>query len=137
MRCKPSAIFGLCRPAGSTEKFPALLQIDTVSGMDPEVARLRPRFEDLTPVEDVRVEGMQHIYRNNGLGVTLIAHRRVDPSSSPDPLDRFHPRELRLPATAASPGARCFTERKFRRRSACPNLEQRPRAGAEFCHKRL
>jgi len=47
---KGDAIEGFCRPAGSTEKFPALIQIDTVSGMDPEVARERPRFEDLTPL---------------------------------------------------------------------------------------
>ena len=31
---------GFCRPAGSTEKFPALLQIDTVSSLDPEVASI-------------------------------------------------------------------------------------------------
>ncbi|MGA2835064.1 MAG: transcription termination factor Rho [Acidimicrobiales bacterium] len=47
---KGDSIEGFCRPAGTTEKFPALLQIDTVSGMDPEVARIRPRFEDLTPL---------------------------------------------------------------------------------------
>jgi transcription termination factor Rho len=41
---------GACRPAGNTEKFPALLRIDTVSGLDPEAARNRPRFEDLTPL---------------------------------------------------------------------------------------
>ena len=43
-------IEGACRPAGNTEKFPALLRIDTVSGLDPEGARDRPRFEDLTPL---------------------------------------------------------------------------------------
>src|SRR5580704_4447957 len=47
---KGDSIEGFCRPAGSTEKFPALLQIDTVSSMDPEAARNRPRFEDLTPL---------------------------------------------------------------------------------------
>ncbi len=47
---KGDSIEGYCRPAGSTEKFPALLQIDTVSGLDPEAARNRPRFEDLTPL---------------------------------------------------------------------------------------
>ena len=47
---KGDSIEGSCRPAGSTEKFPALLRIDTVSGLDPEVARNRPRFEDLTPL---------------------------------------------------------------------------------------
>ncbi len=47
---KGDTVEGYCRPAGNTEKFPALLQIDKVSGLDPEVARLRPRFEDLTPL---------------------------------------------------------------------------------------
>ena len=41
---------GACRPAGNTEKFPALLRIDMVSGLDPEEARNRSRFEDLTPL---------------------------------------------------------------------------------------
>ncbi|HVB92446.1 MAG TPA: transcription termination factor Rho [Acidimicrobiales bacterium] len=41
---------GACRPASNNEKYPALLRIDTVSGLDPEVARNRPRFEDLTPL---------------------------------------------------------------------------------------
>jgi transcription termination factor Rho len=41
---------GACRPASSNEKYPALLRIDTVSGLDPEEARNRPRFEDLTPL---------------------------------------------------------------------------------------
>jgi transcription termination factor Rho len=47
---KGDSIEGSCRPAGSTEKFPALLQIDSISSLDPEVARNRPRFEDLTPL---------------------------------------------------------------------------------------
>ena len=47
---KGDSIEGFCRPAGSTEKFPALLQIDKVSDLDPEAARNRPRFEDLTPL---------------------------------------------------------------------------------------
>jgi len=58
------------------------------------------RFSDLLPVEDIRISGMAHVYRNDGLGVPLIAHRRVEPDGSPDPLDRFHPRELRSAATA-------------------------------------
>ena len=41
---------GACRPASNNEKYPALLRIDTVSGMEPEEARSRPRFEDLTPL---------------------------------------------------------------------------------------
>jgi transcription termination factor Rho len=41
---------GACRPASNNEKYPALLRIDSVSGLDPEEARNRPLFEDLTPL---------------------------------------------------------------------------------------
>ncbi|MHB8681302.1 MAG: transcription termination factor Rho [Acidimicrobiales bacterium] len=47
---KGDYIEGACRPAASNEKFPALIRIDSVCGMDPEQARNRPRFEDLTPL---------------------------------------------------------------------------------------
>ncbi len=47
---KGDTVTGGYRPAASNEKYPALLRVDTVAGVDPEVARLRPRFEDLTPL---------------------------------------------------------------------------------------
>jgi transcription termination factor Rho len=47
---KGDYVEGACRPASSNEKYPALLRIDRVSEMDPEAARARPRFEDLTPL---------------------------------------------------------------------------------------
>jgi transcription termination factor Rho len=47
---KGDYVEGACRPASNNEKYPALLRIDTISGLDPEEARLRPRFEDLTPL---------------------------------------------------------------------------------------
>ena len=56
---KGDEIEGGCRPAGSTEKYPALLRIDAVSGLTPDEARVRPRFEDLTPLfpdEKLRLE---------------------------------------------------------------------------------
>ncbi len=43
-------IEGACRPASNNEKYPALLRIDSISSLDPEAARNRPRFEDLTPL---------------------------------------------------------------------------------------
>ena len=45
---KGDQITGLGRPAGRNEKNPALLEIHTVNGLDPEESRTRPRFEDLT-----------------------------------------------------------------------------------------
>ena len=47
---KGDFIEGASRPAGSSEKYPALVRIDTVSGLSPDEARVRPRFEDLTPL---------------------------------------------------------------------------------------
>jgi transcription termination factor Rho len=56
---KGDYVEGACRPAASNEKFPALIRIDSVCGLDPEEARNRPRFEDLTPLfpdEKLRLE---------------------------------------------------------------------------------
>ncbi len=50
---------GASRPAARGEKNPALLRIDKVNGADPELARDRRRFEDLTPLfpdERLRLE---------------------------------------------------------------------------------
>ena len=47
---KGDYVEGASRPAASNEKFPALIRIDSVSGMAPDEARGRPRFEDLTPL---------------------------------------------------------------------------------------
>ncbi len=56
---KGDAIEGACRPAGASEKYPALIRIDSIGGMPAEEARNRPRFEDLTPLfpdEPLRLE---------------------------------------------------------------------------------
>jgi transcription termination factor Rho len=47
---KGDHIKGASRPAGRNEKNPALLRVDLVNGVDPEQARNRARFEDLTPL---------------------------------------------------------------------------------------
>jgi transcription termination factor Rho len=56
---KGDHVTGVSRPAGRNEKNPALLEIKTVNDGDPEAARRRPRFEDLTalfPDERLRLE---------------------------------------------------------------------------------
>jgi transcription termination factor Rho len=56
---KGDHVTGLSRPAGRNEKNPALLEVNTVNGGDPEAAKKRPRFEDLTalfPDEKLRLE---------------------------------------------------------------------------------
>ncbi len=47
---KGDAVVGTSRPANRSEKNPALLRIDSINGMDPEKAKGRPKFEDLTPL---------------------------------------------------------------------------------------
>jgi len=52
-------LVGASRPANRSEKNPALLRVDQVNGRDPEQAKDRPRFEDLTPLfpdEKLRME---------------------------------------------------------------------------------
>ena len=45
---KGDHVTGLSRPAGRNEKNPALLEVHTINGGEPEAARDRRRFEDLT-----------------------------------------------------------------------------------------
>jgi transcription termination factor Rho len=57
---KGDHVTGMARPAGRNEKNPALLRIDTVNDQDPELARTRPKFEELTPLfpdEKLKLEG--------------------------------------------------------------------------------
>ena len=45
---KGDHVTGLSRPAGRNEKNPALMEIRTINGNDPELAKNRRKFEDLT-----------------------------------------------------------------------------------------
>ena len=56
---KGDYVTGLSRPAGRNEKNPAMLEIDTVNGGEPDLAKNRRRFEDLTalfPDEKLKLE---------------------------------------------------------------------------------
>jgi len=43
-------VTGQTRPPKENEKYYSLLRVEAVNGLDPEVAKQRPHFEDLTPV---------------------------------------------------------------------------------------
>ena len=67
---------GASRPANRGEKNPALLRIDAVNGLDPETARDRVNFDDLTPVfpsEHLRLEREDHPYDMTSRIIDLIA----------------------------------------------------------------
>ncbi len=56
---KGDYVKGATRPPASNEKYPALLRVDEINGLNPDDARTRPRFEDLTPLfpdERLRLE---------------------------------------------------------------------------------
>jgi len=43
-------VVGQVRPPKESEKYFGLLKVEAVNGLDPEVAKKRPKFEDLTPI---------------------------------------------------------------------------------------
>jgi transcription termination factor Rho len=43
-------VIGQIRPPKDTEKYYGLLRVESINGMDPEEAKARPKFEDLTPI---------------------------------------------------------------------------------------
>jgi transcription termination factor Rho len=43
-------VTGQIRPPKDSEKYQSLLRVENVNGMDPEVARARPQFDELTPI---------------------------------------------------------------------------------------
>src|SRR5674476_672397 len=56
-------VLGQVREPKDNEKYNALLKIDAVNGVDPDVARQRPVFEQLTPLfpdERMRLETEEH-----------------------------------------------------------------------------
>jgi len=56
---KGDEVTGLIRAPKDSEKYPALLKIETINGVDPETARGRPDFDKLTPLfphDRVRLE---------------------------------------------------------------------------------
>jgi transcription termination factor Rho len=68
---KGDEVTGAVRQPKDNEKYFALLRIDTVNGVDPEVARQRPDFEKLTPLfpdERFRLEN----------GPTAVTERVID-----------------------------------------------------------
>ncbi|NLS76277.1 MAG: transcription termination factor Rho [Chloroflexi bacterium] len=43
-------VIGQVRPPKETEKFFSLLRVEAVNGLNPEIAKKRPHFEELTPI---------------------------------------------------------------------------------------
>lgn len=69
-------VAGTSRPAARNEKNPALLTIDSVNGLDPDLARDRRRFDDLTPLfpdEKLHLSSRNEPYNMTSRIIDLIA----------------------------------------------------------------
>ena len=64
-------IEGTLRPSRANDKFPGLSKIKTINGLDPEEARKRPKFSDLTPIYPNEPLRMEH-------GKDSITGRAID-----------------------------------------------------------
>jgi len=47
---KGDHVIGGARAANANEKYPAMVRVDQINGSDPELAKVRPKFEELTPL---------------------------------------------------------------------------------------
>ena len=69
-------VSGSSRPSARGEKNPALLSVELVNGLDPEQARNRPDFDDLTPLfpdSKLRLESGRERYNATARIIDLIA----------------------------------------------------------------
>jgi transcription termination factor Rho len=66
-------VIGQVRPPKENERYFGLLRVEAVNGDDPEMAKLRPRFERLTPIfpeERLVIETKPHILTTRLLSLT-------------------------------------------------------------------
>jgi transcription termination factor Rho len=68
---KGDTVTGKVRQPKDNEKYFALLQIESVNGLDPETAKMRPHFEKLTPLFPHERFRLEH-------GPTAITERIID-----------------------------------------------------------
>jgi transcription termination factor Rho len=64
-------VTGQVRPPKENEKYFGLLRVEAVNGVDPDTARLRPHFDELTPIYP------QELYRLE-TGQEMLATRLID-----------------------------------------------------------
>jgi transcription termination factor Rho len=57
-------VWGQVRPPKESERYYSLLRVELINGMDPETARKRPSFDQLTPIfpnEQIKLETESHV----------------------------------------------------------------------------
>jgi transcription termination factor Rho len=57
-------VAGIPRPPKKGEKYWGLVRVDTVNGMDPNIARRRPHFDELTPIHPIELINLESDPKN-------------------------------------------------------------------------
>ena len=57
-------VAGIPRPPKKGEKYWGLVRVDTVNGMDPNAARRRPHFDELTPIHPIELINLESDPKN-------------------------------------------------------------------------
>jgi transcription termination factor Rho len=61
-------VAGIPRPPKKGEKYWGLVHVDTVNGLDPNIARRRPHFDALTPIHPFELINLEQIPRTSASG---------------------------------------------------------------------
>lgn len=62
-------LIGKKRPQKTTERYSALVRINLINGIDPEIAKKRPNFENLTPIFP---NERMHMEANNSISMRML-----------------------------------------------------------------
>lgn len=62
-------LIGKKRPQKTTERYSALVRINSINGIDPEIAKKRPSFENLTPIFP---NERMHMEANNSISMRML-----------------------------------------------------------------
>lgn len=62
-------LIGKKRPQKTTERYSALVHINSINGIDPEIAKKRPNFENLTPIFP---NERMHMEANNSISMRML-----------------------------------------------------------------
>ncbi len=65
-------VIGRARKPRENERYGTLVRVEAVGGLDPESARLRPRFDDLTPTFPERQLVLEEPGRDDGLSLRVV-----------------------------------------------------------------
>jgi transcription termination factor Rho len=57
-------VAGIPRPPKKGEKYWGLVRVDTVNGLDPNIARRRPHFDELTPIHPIELINLESDPKN-------------------------------------------------------------------------